>query len=384
MYLTEKDKEKEKEKPKSVYVTFDEIRPDTGQGLVTLHEVQALKATTNLVQVTARTCIDIQPTFFKKLDLSKYYPFIPYIYDYFAAITLPDVELDLIHLNCSPASAILDRVKVKHSVCNITAHDLKESIDEHERLYGPGTYPYIHNIDPMLHEALNKHAKRADVVITASKASALWIIQNIKPHQVKIIPHGVDLPKEVKPLPEQFRVGYLGAFGPDKGLIYLIMAWSHLDLKDGECAFGGDCSVPIKDAGKPIEPWLYAFSSKPSNYTLPGRFDNVSDFFNKLMVYVQPSVTEGFGIPVLEAMANGRPVIVSKGAGSSDLVEDGVEGFVVPPRDAKALADKIQYFHDHQDEAKKMGKNARDKAEKYSWEKVEKMYSELYREVLES
>ena len=65
--------------------------------------------------------------------------------------------------------------------------------------------------------------------------------------------------------------------------------------------------------------------------------DNVGKMYNSCSVYVQPSVTEGFGIPVLEAMAYARPVIVTEGAGVYELVDDGKEGFVVPIRNPDVI-----------------------------------------------
>jgi len=52
-----------------------------------------------------------------------------------------------------------------------------------------------------------------------------WIDKNIGGKRVEVIPHGTTIPKEVKPLPSDYTVGYLGALGPDKGVLYLILAW---------------------------------------------------------------------------------------------------------------------------------------------------------------
>jgi glycosyltransferase involved in cell wall biosynthesis len=106
--------------------------------------------------------------------------------------------------------------------------------------------------------------------------------------------------------------------------------------------------------------------------------------YDECSVYVQPSVTESFGIPVLEAMAHSRPVIVTNGAGVSELVEDGKEGFVVPIRSASAIAEKIQYFFENPQEIKRMGRNARAKAEKYTWARVENKYRNLIKDLLRS
>ena len=58
-------------------------------------------------------------------------------------------------------------------------------------------------------------------------------------------------------------------------------------------------------------------------------------------VFFNPSVTETFGNVTAEAMAAGVPVVAARATGAVDLVEDGVTGFLVPPRDVTAYADAI-------------------------------------------
>jgi len=93
---------------------------------------------------------------------------------------------------------------------------------------------------------------------------------------------------------------------------------------------------------------------------------------------VLSSVNEGFGITALEAMAHGRPVIVAEGAGSHDVVRNGVDGFIVPVRDPDAIAEKIDWFKDNPDKLREMGKEAQKTARKYSWDKIEQHYQEVY------
>lgn len=93
--------------------------------------------------------------------------------------------------------------------------------------------------------------------------------------------------------------------------------------------------------------------------------------------------TEGFAVHnCLEAMAHGRPVIVSEGAGASELVHDGKDGFVVPIRDEKAITRKLTWFYDNPNEIKKMGEEARKTAEKYTWDAIKKQYVEIYKELV--
>lgn len=345
---------------KSIYVTFDRITQETGAGKVCHHEIEALKRVTDLETVISRKDIEER--------IGKYYPFNPFIYDYFAADLAEKAEIA--HLSCSPGMALLNKIRPKKYLVNIVAHDLKTSIEEHERITGT-PYPFAHNTDPYLHEALLKHAEKADIVLTPSEGSAKWIRENIKAKRIEVIPHGCELPDEVTPLPEEFKAGYLGVWGPDKGLIYLLFAWNHLDYKDTEFVFAGDCGETLKT----IIPSLL---DTGATYRLLGRIPDTTSFFNSLSAYVQVSVSEGFGMPVLEAMAHGRVVIVTNGTGASYLVEDGKEGFVIPIRDPKAIAEAIDYLKNNPKECIKMGRRARKKAESFSWDKIEGRYCKLY------
>jgi glycosyltransferase involved in cell wall biosynthesis len=78
----------------------------------------------------------------------------------------------------------------------------------------------------------------------------------------------------------------------------------------------------------------------------------------------------------LEAMACGIPLITTVNAGSSDIVTDGVEGFIVPIRDVEALKEKLEWCYCHPLELAEMGRAARQKAEQLTWD--------LYRQRLAS
>ena len=88
---------------------------------------------------------------------------------------------------------------------------------------------------------------------------------------------------------------------------------------------------------------------------LPGHVDNVQEWLAKASVFVLPSWREGFPRSTQEAMAMGRAVITSDVPGCRDTVVDGVNGFLIKPKSAKELADKMIYFLNKPNEIKKMG-----------------------------
>lgn len=88
------------------------------------------------------------------------------------------------------------------------------------------------------------------------------------------------------------------------------------------------------------------------------RFEETSDvrpYYKKCSVYVLPSYREGTPRTVLEAMACGRPIITTNSNGCRGTVKDGVNGYLVPVKDIKALAERMEMFITHPGLSKKMG-----------------------------
>jgi glycosyltransferase involved in cell wall biosynthesis len=344
----------------SIYITDVRIGEGTGGGIVAENESKALGSVTLLTKILSGE--DLNPL---KYGL----PPSPFLYDYIASNIVQYTFVDIAHVYGGTFTLAVNMLKRNGAKIYVTvpAHNLELSVEEHKRWIG--TYPYHHMVDPFLSRIYFQYIKDADVVICPSRRSADYIRNRLKLSvEPIIIPHGCNPPKEVKPFPEKFDVAYVGQAGPDKGLPYLILAWSKLNLPNETLIIAGADPAVVS---------LY-LSGARGNYHVPGYVRDVSEIFDKCSVYVQPSVTEGFGIPVLEAMAHGRPVIVSEGAGVSEIVDDGRDGFVVPIRDPDAIADRIMYFRDNPSELARFGRNARMKAEMYTWERVRKMYEEVY------
>ena len=84
-------------------------------------------------------------------------------------------------------------------------------------------------------------------------------------------------------------------------------------------------------------------------------------------VFVFPSLVEGFGMVLTEAMACGIPIITTPNTAGPDIITDGVEGFIIPVRDVEALKEKLEWCYEHPEELAEMGKAARKKAEQLTW-----------------
>jgi len=107
----------------------------------------------------------------------------------------------------------------------------------------------------------------------------------------------------------------------------------------------------------------------------------LANIYNQATICVFPSYRESFGLVGLEAMACGRAVIATP-LGFSEYIEDSKDGIIIPAKDEKALKESIIDLMTNPQKRKKLEKNARKKAMKYSWEKVAKQYLEVYKKAI--
>ena len=98
-------------------------------------------------------------------------------------------------------------------------------------------------------------------------------------------------------------------------------------------------------------------------------------------VAVFPSVYEGFGIAILEAMCCGRPVVTTALGGPREFISNGVDGVLVAERNPASLADSLEQLARQPDLARRIGEKARDKALKFEWRYVAPRYVDLYRSI---
>ena len=103
-------------------------------------------------------------------------------------------------------------------------------------------------------------------------------------------------------------------------------------------------------------------------------------FYNKASVFVTCSIEDGFGMVILQAMACALPVITTYNTGGSEIVEDGVDGYIIPIRDEDKLKEKILFLYNNKDLSTSMGKKAQLKVQNFfSWknygDKIKSFYS---------
>ncbi|BAN35166.1 glycosyl transferase group 1 [Sulfuricella denitrificans skB26] len=215
----------------------------------------------------------------------------------------------------------------------------------------------------------------ADKVIVASNFTASNLtLGNFANKDVVIIPYGSPTPiQQVIPDKDNSRklkVLFVGNLSQGKGISYLFGASDLLKDKIALTVIGSrnQTCIPLD---RQLEKCRY-FPSLPHNEVLKEM--RCHD------VFVFPSLWDGFGLVILEAMSQGIPVIASTNCGGPDVITDGKDGFIVPIRSCEAIAEKLEILANDIDLLNQMKIAALETAKRYSWARYQ---SELVKHVIQ-
>ena len=193
---------------------------------------------------------------------------------------------------------------------------------------------------------------------------------------VHVVPYGAPppVPRSAFERPGgKLRVLFAGSLTQRKGISYLLAALAPLGSQVELTLLGaktGTCA-PLEEALRRHR-WI---PSLPHGEVLRemARHD----------VLVFPSLFEGFGLVILEAMAQGLPVITTPHTAGPDIIEDGIDGFIVPIRDATAIAEKLELWVRDRTRLAAMSEAARATAARFSWASYRRRLVDAVSEVLE-
>jgi starch synthase len=218
----------------------------------------------------------------------------------------------------------------------------------------------------------------ADVLLVLSSHERRTLVAyGVDESKMIEIPLGVDL-ELFAPVParqardEIFRVIFVGQITQRKGLSYLVEAFERAALPASELLLVGP--IVGSDAPWRATSGVRHVAAVP-RAALPALYASAN-------VYVLPSLAEGFPLTQVEAMAMGLPVIVSENTSAHDVVTDGQDGYVVPIRDAGAIAERLRLLYDDADLRARMGAAARRRAEQFGWERYHERVVEIVGDVL--
>jgi glycosyltransferase involved in cell wall biosynthesis len=119
-----------------------------------------------------------------------------------------------------------------------------------------------------------------------------------------------------------------------------------------------------------------------ANVEFAGFVDNVADYLAKFDVFIYPSLHEGLGSTLLDAMNFGLPIVASKVGGIPEIVEDQVNGLLIPPGSPRDLINALQRVIEDATLRESMSRQNRDKAAQFSAARMASSYESIYRSIL--
>ncbi len=203
----------------------------------------------------------------------------------------------------------------------------------------------------------------ADVIVVASdwarESLSLSNASSGKP--IVAIPYGTPA-DEISPrsrAPEgPFTALFAGQIGLRKGVPHLIEAWEKLNLSDAQLLMAGSMNLPREYMSEHAKSFEY-LGALPRAELL--------DLMSKVDLFVFPSLAEGFGLVIGEAMACGVPVLTTTNTGGPALICDGVEGWCVQAHEVEPLIEQIEWAYQNRDQLYAMGQRARQRSEQWTW-----------------
>jgi glycosyltransferase involved in cell wall biosynthesis len=173
-----------------------------------------------------------------------------------------------------------------------------------------------------------------------------------------------------------------GTISEEKGALFLLEALNKLKQNgtNFKATFIG------KDPNDKFKKIAYKLGlSVNIHFTGRINFNSIKKYYISSDIVVSPSlVAEGFGRTILEGMSLGKPVIGTKLGGTSDLIDNEVNGFLVPPGDVNYLYKKIKLIFENKELRNVMGSQSRQKAKrKFTTKAISRKYINIYKSVIE-
>jgi glycosyltransferase involved in cell wall biosynthesis len=221
-------------------------------------------------------------------------------------------------------------------------------------------------------------AEQCDLIIAVSQFTASQVTEllHVPDSRVRVIPHGVRVPNPIRvAAPEQIVLS-VGALQRRKNTVRLVEAFEQMPeswslMLAGSTGFGGQEALD-----------RIATSSRRASIHALGYVDNttLNELYSRASIFAFPSLDEGFGMPVLEAMARGVAVVTSRRSALPEVAGDAA--LLVNPESSDEIADALCRLAGDENLRLEIGKRGISRARQFRWEdSVEKTWR-IYQELI--
>jgi len=188
----------------------------------------------------------------------------------------------------------------------------------------------------------------ADAIIVPSALSKRSLVESGVPvERIETVALGAGPdtrpPAAQTPHAGPLRVLYAGKVSFHKGCHLLLEAWAHLSSKDGLLTLAGQNDLTAA-----------SFAVRGTEFTGPVSQADVFQLMDSADLLVLPTLCDSFGMVITEALTRGLPVLTTANAGAADLIDEGVNGWVVPAGDVPSLHERLAWCDSHVDDLRAM------------------------------
>ena len=209
---------------------------------------------------------------------------------------------------------------------------LKEEAELTNTVYEPASSKF-------LDRCLEEYELADKIIVPSNYSASSFIKQGFRKQKIQTLKlHANFIPKRKKVWSTKKSTFILGTIGGNplrKGLIYLVNAWQNLKLKNSTLLIKTSETELIKNKE------LHEKILRDETINIVPYVKNIEDFYLNCDLFCLPSIDDGFGLVVLEAMSVGIPVITTKNVGASEFIKHNINGFVGEKRDISFIEDKI-------------------------------------------
>jgi alpha-maltose-1-phosphate synthase len=238
-------------------------------------------------------------------------------------------------------------------------------------------------IDPRIMRREEAEYEAADAITVPSTFSLnTFIGAGVDRKKMKLAPYGVDLDTFypcAKRIDDTFQILFVGNISVRKGVSYLMDAFQQLNCGRKRLVLVGSASADFENLIRQLR--------RDERISVMGHVpqQQLKEIMSSSHAMVLPSVEDGFGLVLAQAMACGCPVIASENTGARDLFTDGKEGFIVPICDSAAIADRLQMLADDRYLRSRMSSAARERVKSLGgWERYGETMYQLFAELIEA
>jgi len=288
---------------------------------------------------------------------------------------LKEEKFDLIHLH-EPFMPMLCSAVLRFSDA--------VNIGTFHACHGSPGYNFGRPISTMM---LKRRRRKLDGKIAVSKP-AMDYARKYVPGYYNIIPNGIDLEHftpSVSPIDRfcdgKLNVLFVGRLEKRKGVNYLLKAYQQVkrEIPNSRLIIVG----PGTRLRKKYEKQVVRSGLEDVVFVGYVAYADLPKYYKTADLFCAPATgQESFGIILLEAMAMGKPVVASNIEGYASVMTHGIEGFLVPPRDDKALSKSLISLMADKSLCQQIGAKGKLKAAKYSWEHIAQRVFNYYARIL--